>query len=182
MKVITWNIRGLNSARKQRILRNKLKQEQSDLCFIQEMKCTIDRIEAINKQHWRKYKMVAIEDHQRSGGILTLWNPQILNLIAAEATRYTLMVRMQIIGNTEEILCTNVYGPHRLEEKKGMIRELEDIKGRATNLHWILAGDFNIITSLAEKKGGTRRLDRDAEEFSNFIDRAEMVDLQTKNG
>jgi len=25
-------------------------------------------------------------------------------------------------------------------------------------------------------------LDRDAEEFSNFIDRAEMVDLQTKNG
>jgi exonuclease III len=182
MKVITWNIRGLNSPRKQRILRNKLKQEQPDLCFIQETKCTTDRMEAISKQHWRKYKMVAIEDHQRSGGILTLWNPQILNLIAAEATRYTLTVRMQIIGNTEEILCTNVYGPHGPEEKKGMIRDLEDIKGRATNLHWILAGDFNIITSLAEKKGGTRRLDRDAEEFSNFIDRAEMVDLQTKNG
>jgi hypothetical protein len=146
------------------------------------MKCTTDRMEAINKQHWCKYKMVSIEDHQRSGGILTLWNPQILNLIAAEATRYTLTVRMQIIGNTEEILCTNVYGPHGPEENKGMIRDLEDIKGRATNLHWILAGDFNIITSLAEKKGGTRRLDRDAEEFSNFIDRAEMVDLQTKNG
>jgi exonuclease III len=121
MKVITWNIRGLNNPRKQRILRNKLKQEQPDLCFIQEMKCTTDRIEAISKQHWRKYKMVAIEDHQRSGDILTLWNPQILNLIAVEATRYTLTVRMQIIGNTEEILCTNVYGPHGPEEKKGMI-------------------------------------------------------------
>jgi hypothetical protein len=36
--------------------------------------------------------------------------------------------------------------------------------------------------SLAEKKGGTRRLDRDAEEFSKFIDRAEMVDLKTNNG
>jgi hypothetical protein len=33
-----------------------------------------------------------------------------------------------------------------------------------------------------EKKGCMRILDRDAEEFSNFIDRVEMVDLQTKNG
>ena len=94
MKVINWNIRGLNSPRKQRILRDKLKQEQPDLYFIQEMKCTTDRMEEINKQHWRKYKMVSIEDHQRSGGILMLWNPQILNLIAVEATRHTLTVHM----------------------------------------------------------------------------------------
>jgi exonuclease III len=110
MKVITWNIRGLNSPRKQRILRTKLKQEQPDLCFIQETKCTTERVEEISKQHRRKYNMVAIEDHQMTGGILTLWNPQILNLKAAKETRHTLTVRMQIIGNMEEILCTNVYG------------------------------------------------------------------------
>jgi len=68
------------------------------------------------------------------------------------------------------------------EEKRGMIQELEDIKTQTNNLQWILVGDFNIITSLAEKKGGTRRLDRDAEELSKFIDTAEMVDLKTNNG
>jgi hypothetical protein len=45
-----------------------------------------------------------------------------------------------------------------------------------------LGRDFNIITTLAEKKGGTRRLDRDAEEFSAFIDTMEMVDIRTNNG
>jgi hypothetical protein len=45
-----------------------------------------------------------------------------------------------------------------------------------------LAGDFNIIMTLVEKKGGTRRLDRDAEEFSSFIDTMEMVDIRTSNG
>jgi hypothetical protein len=55
--------------------------------------------------------MVAIGGHQMAGGILTLCNPQVLSLIEAEVTRHTLMVRMQIIGNTEVILCTNVYGP-----------------------------------------------------------------------
>jgi hypothetical protein len=78
-------------------------------------------MDSISKQHWRKYNMVAIEDNQRSGDILTLWNPKILNLIAAEETKYTIMVHMQIIGNTEEILCKNVYGLHWPEGKKGMI-------------------------------------------------------------
>ena len=45
-----------------------------------------------------------------------------------------------------------------------------------------MAGDFNIITSLAENKGGTRRLDQDEYNFSKFIDTMEMVDLKTKNG
>jgi exonuclease III len=182
MKVITWNIRGLNSPRKQRILKSRLRKEQPDLCFIQETKCTTDRMETINKQQWSKYKMVVVGGHQMAGGILTLWNPQVLSLIAAEATRHTLTVSMQIIGNTEVILCTNVYGPQVSEEKRKMIRDLEDLKTRSSNLQWILAGDFNIITSLAEKKGGTRRLDRDAEDFSMFIDTTEMVDIKTNNG
>jgi hypothetical protein len=33
-----------------------------------------------------------------------------------------------------------------------------------------------------EKKGGARRLDRDAEEFSKFIYTTKMVDMKTKNG
>jgi exonuclease III len=45
-----------------------------------------------------------------------------------------------------------------------------------------MAGDFNIIMSLADKIGGTRRLDRDEKEFSNFIDTTKMVDLKTNNG
>ena len=89
-------------------------------------------------------------------GILTLWNPQVLSLIATEATMHTLTVHMQIIGNAEVLLCTNVYGPQALEERKGMIRDLEELKTRSNNLQWILAGDLNIIMSLAEKKGGIR--------------------------
>ena len=69
-----------------------------------------------------------------------------------------------------------------LEEKRRMLLDLEDLKFHSNNLHWILEGEFNIITSLAEKKGGTKRLDRDVEEFSMFIDTAEMVDIRTNNG
>jgi exonuclease III len=128
MKIINWNIRGLNSPRKQRILKNRLRKEQPDLCFIQETKCNLDRMETISKKHWSKYKILVVESQQMVGGILTLWNPQSVNLLSAEATRHTLSVNMQVIGNTTEVLCTNVYGPQVLEEKKRMLLDLENLK------------------------------------------------------
>jgi exonuclease III len=181
MKIITWNIRGLKIPRKQRILNNRLRKEQPDLCFIQETKGTINRMETISKKQWSKYKMLVVEGQQMAGGIFTLWNPQVMNLLAVEATRHTLLVNMKIIGNTEVILCTNVYGPQMLEEKRRILLDPENLKAHSSNLHWILVGDFNIIMTLAEKKGGTRILDRDAEEFSAFIDKVDMVGIRTSN-
>jgi exonuclease III len=39
MKIITWNIRGLNGRSKQRILRNCVKSEDPDILLLQETKC-----------------------------------------------------------------------------------------------------------------------------------------------
>ena len=91
-------------------------------------------METMHKKQWNKYKMLAFEGKQMEGGILTLWNPQVMNLIAVEATRNKLSVNMQIIGDTEMILCTNVYGPQFLEEKRIMLLDLEDLKTQSTNL------------------------------------------------
>jgi len=74
-----------------------------------------------------------------------------------------------------------MYRPQATEERKGMIRDLEEHKTKSNNLQWILVGDFNIIMSLVEKKGGIRQLDRDVEDLSNFIDTTKMVDLKTNN-
>jgi exonuclease III len=49
-------------------------------------------------------------------------------------------------------------------------------------LHWIIGGDFNIITSLAEKKGGIPRLDMEADLFKETIYNLHLVDWETENG
>jgi hypothetical protein len=39
-----------------------------------------------------------------------------------------------------------------------------------------------MITTLAEKKGGIRRMDRVAEAFSFFIEKTKVVEIKTSNG
>ena len=44
-----------------------------------------------------------------------------------------------------------------------------------------MGGDFNMITTLLEKKGGIKKLNKDVELFTDFIDTAKLVDIQPKS-
>jgi hypothetical protein len=75
-------------------------------------------MEQISKKNWNIYNVLDIDSQNVVGGILTLWNPQKVDLLSEEATRHYLSVIMQVIGNLDKVMCTNVYGPQLLEDKK----------------------------------------------------------------
>jgi hypothetical protein len=47
---------------------------------------------------------------------------------------------------------------------------------------WILGGDFNLITTLQDKKGGCISLTQEDICFKEFIENNDMIDLETSNG
>ena len=63
-----------------------------------------------------------------------------------------------------------------------MILDLEKLRDQNIYPHWILVGDFNIISTLDKKKGGIRRLDIDANVFSSLIEKTMLVDIKNSNG
>jgi len=56
-----------------------------------------------------------------------------------------------------------------------------DLKDRHVEIPWIMRGDFNMIKSLSEKKGGTRTLNKDSSAFQIFTDNMKLVDMETNN-
>eukprot|EP00253_Pinus_taeda_P013830 PITA_13830 len=46
---------------------------------------------------------------------------------------------------------------------------------------WIIGGDFNLIRSLEEKKGGIRKMDHFMDKFNELIEDLRLVDIQTIN-
>eukprot|EP00253_Pinus_taeda_P013097 PITA_13097 len=117
-----------------------------------------------------------------AGGILTLWNPEKVSIIDAEASRNYLSVIIQPVGVLDTFLVTNVYGPQRIDEKLKFLDSLVDIRSRHEEIPWAIGGDFNMIKSLLEKKGGTRLLSKDSEAFQTFTEDMKLIDSETHNG
>ena len=75
MKILTWNIKGLNGRSKQRILQNYIKMEDPDIFLIQETKCARKTVEDIIKICWRNCESYQTDSKGASGGLPILWNP-----------------------------------------------------------------------------------------------------------
>ena len=86
------------------------------------------------------------------------------------------------MGDRKTYLVTNVYGPQRMDDKLRFLDSLMELRDRHVDVPWILCGDFNMIKSLSEKKGGTRTLSKDSLEFQTFIDNMKLVDTDMSNG
>lgn len=72
MKLISWNIRGLNSPRKGKLLKNMLMQEKPSILFMQETKCNPTILEKIVAKAWLGGIVTMIDAHGASGGLAIL--------------------------------------------------------------------------------------------------------------
>jgi len=71
MKLRTWNIRGLGNKRKQRTLSSRIKEEKSDMVFIRETKCLMDKIREIHNKWLIMYEYLEVKvDISAGGGFL----------------------------------------------------------------------------------------------------------------
>jgi len=159
-----------------------MKQVASNVIFIQETKCSIKKIKEIPSKWLSRFEFLEVKAENTARGILTLWNPQKIGIIDAEASKDYSSVVIQPVGDKETYLLTNVYGPQRMDEKLKFLNSLEDLRDRHVGLPWILGGDFNMFKSLSEKKGGTRISGKDSLAFQTFIDNMKLVDIVTNNG
>eukprot|EP00253_Pinus_taeda_P005056 PITA_05056 len=159
-----------------------MKQEAPDMIFIQETKCSIQKIKEIYSKWLNRFEFLEVKGENIARGILTLWNPLKIGIIDAEASRNYLSVVIQPVGDMDTYLVTNVYGPQRMDEKLRFLDSLMDLRERYVEMPWIMGGDFNMIKSLSEKKGGTRTLNKYSLAFQTFLDTMKLVDIDLSNG
>lgn len=77
MKFTTWNIREIGTRRKQRNLSNKMKEEKPDMVFIEETKCSMEKIRDIHNKWLFKYELEIMTDHSAEGGFSLCGTPKI---------------------------------------------------------------------------------------------------------
>ena len=71
MKIITWNIRGMNSIHKMDIVRNFVREKRPNFLLIQETKMSKEKAEQIKA--FKNYSINGNSSEGVSGGTLMLW-------------------------------------------------------------------------------------------------------------
>jgi hypothetical protein len=99
MKLISWNIRGLNGHRKQRILRDHIIEEQPDIILLQETKCAGEEMTQILSRCWKIGKIMTIDSIGMAGSLAILWNPSSVVLENLFTTKWTISVEYMLIGS-----------------------------------------------------------------------------------
>lgn len=125
---------------------------------------------------------IAIEAWGIVGGLSILWDHAHITPKHFLTTRYTITGNYHEIGTSKFGTLTNVYGPHHLSKKYHFLHSLPIIQTLLSCSKWIIAGDFNLITSLGEDKGGIRKLDQHSKCFGQLINQIQLVDIHTVNG
>ena len=95
---------------------------------------------------------MGIDSKGFSRGLCILWDPTRVSLFDFQGTRNSISTIFKVIGFPITGLLTNVYGPQGPNDKRFFFKSLSNLKTCMVFEHWVVGGDFNLITSLEEKK------------------------------
>lgn len=128
------------------------------------------------------YEIMGQDATGSAGGLAIIWNPEEIQFENWISLPRILSGTFKVIGSSEWVVLSGVYGPHSLIEQKGFLQNLKAMRRLIPEKPWIIGGDFNMITTLEEKSGGLRRIYSNMEAFRDMISEQRMVDIQTING
>lgn len=122
----------------------------------------------------------SIEPSGRSGGggIISIWDPSIFNLVEVIKRDNFLVCKGIIKGCSKLVHMVNVYAPQSLRFKIAVWNELLELINNSGDW-WMLMGDFNSVRSKEERKGSKFK-SNSAREFNSFIEKTELFEYEMK--
>lgn len=179
MKVIYWNVKGLNASDKRVQIKQQLDACGVDVVILQETKTFAESFQVISKK-LNKWQASHLPPLGASGGLITLWNAKTICMSNFSFDHNWKLMKVTHFDLFFWLL--NVYGPTSTAGKNLLWEALKLKIDGVGKEKIILVGDFNAITNLLEKKGGICPPKKDMEYFATFIQDNALVDVIPQNG
>lgn len=140
MKLVSWNVRGLNSPGKLRMLKNMIKMEKPQICFLQETKCNSSTIDSIFAKAWPGSQTAAVDASGALGGLAIAWNTQAIALSDLHASHHFIQAAFHMLGTNIHGNLTNVYFPQDSGSKMALLDTIEALNNNRRHPLWITGG------------------------------------------
>lgn len=157
LKIICWNVRGMNDKEKRRIIDLLIRKWNTDIMCLTKTKMNkidLPCIKQVGGSRWIDW--VELEARGSSGGILVYWDKRRWQYTYKEVGHHSITIILEGVSlGLQYVNTSHRYMGHVIEKKKKLWKELIDVHETITQL-WAIAGDFNVI----RKKKFMKRADR----------------------
>ena len=107
MNIMSWNIRGIGSPQRNKMLKNKIKHKKTMVLFLQETKCSVEAMDSIISRIWRRSEVASI------GAVVCqveiLWDPKSIRLDNCMDSHRHITKKENFLGSSLRSIVTNVY-------------------------------------------------------------------------
>ncbi|XP_074296800.1 uncharacterized protein LOC141627423 [Silene latifolia] len=172
---MVWNIQGTGNRNKIAALKEVVKTYKPSILALVETHMGGDH--AVNVQ-----KIIGYDGHIRvdaigfSGGIWVYWKTDLIKVEPVYEHAQFITLEVSRTGGVPWLF-TAVYASPDPTNRRALWTELEDF-ARTNNKPWLLAGDFNETRSLGERHGGNASMAKRCENFNNWIENCELLELE----
>ena len=146
IKIISWNVRGVNDSDKRNVIKNLIRSNRADLvCLpetkVQEMK--IDMVRSLGMGRFLSWTALNTEGSAR--GILLFWDKRRISMVDSMVGNYSVSCLFKTVEDGFQWVFTGVYGPVENNLREIFWEELGSIRGLWED-PWCVGGDFNAIS------------------------------------
>ena len=179
MKIRSWNIRGLGSRKKRRVVKDFLRLQNPDVVMFKETKREVcDRRFVGSVWSVRNKEWAILPACGASGGILIIWDSKKMSGEKVVIGSFSVSVKFLLDGSGP-LWLSAVYGPNNPSIRKDFWVELLDLFC-LTYPSWCVGGDFNVIRRRSEKLEGSG-FTSSMRDFDGFIRECELHDPPLRN-
>ena len=133
MIVISWNVRGLNSIPRKKVVRRLIESQSLDMVFIQETKLSLDGLAKCAAYIWPHGSWQGVGALNGSGGVACFWDPRKVFPLWWLSSRSSISLIATSFENGERCFLSNIYAPTDFSGKSQLwthirfIRSLEPL-------------------------------------------------------
>ena len=168
-----WNCRGLGNLRTGKELEVLIRAKDPSIVFLVETWVDKARLKEIQR-NINFENLFFVERNNRGGGLALYWKNSLdLHVESSSKNHIDSIINK---GRGEAWRFTGFYGEpatHRRSEAWNCLRLLNN----SLQLPWLCAGDFNELTCMSEKMGGSYRSQAQMQLFRDVIDECGFIDL-----
>ena len=181
IKILSWNVRGVNDPAKRSVIKSFLRSNRVDLVCLQETKVQQMNIGMVRSLGVGRYlNWSALNAEGSAGGILLLWDKRRINLEDSLVGTFSVSCLFRMVDDGFQWVFSGVYGPIEKRRRESFWEELGSIRGLWEN-PWCVGGDFNEILSPNERSRGGR-ISNSMRRFADVLNDLGLRDLPLQGG